>query len=192
VTFRKRVWPFFADDAESQTRMGAFSQTLALAGCTIGRNVRIEARWGTRDAERIHRDAVELAALAPDVTRAAVIRDARQISGGAQLDAIQAVAPLFGMELRPVDVRDSDEIERDLAAFARQPNGGLIVTAAALVQIHCDRITKLAARHRLPAVYLTASWTQASAWSRTGLIFSNSTDARPATSNRILKGEKPG
>jgi hypothetical protein len=68
VTFRKRVWPFFADDAESQTRMGAFSQTLALAGCTIGRNVRIEARWGTRDAERIHRDAVELAAR-PDGTR---------------------------------------------------------------------------------------------------------------------------
>jgi ABC-type uncharacterized transport system substrate-binding protein len=88
--------------------------------------------------------------IAPRVTRAAVIRDPSQVSGGGQLGA---VAPSFGVELRPLDVRDPDRVERDLAAFARQPNGGLIATAAALVQIHRDRITTLAARHRLPAVY---------------------------------------
>jgi putative tryptophan/tyrosine transport system substrate-binding protein len=61
------LMPFSADDAESQGRMGAFLQTLALSGWTIGRNVRIDTRWGARDAERIHRHALELAALAPDV-----------------------------------------------------------------------------------------------------------------------------
>jgi ABC-type uncharacterized transport system substrate-binding protein len=61
------LMPFSADDAESQTRMGAFLQTLALSGWAIGRNVRIDTRWGARDAERIHRHALELTALAPDV-----------------------------------------------------------------------------------------------------------------------------
>jgi putative tryptophan/tyrosine transport system substrate-binding protein len=61
------LMPFSADDAESQTRMGAFLQTLALSGWTIGRNLRIDTRWGAGDAERIHRHALELAAIAPDV-----------------------------------------------------------------------------------------------------------------------------
>jgi putative tryptophan/tyrosine transport system substrate-binding protein len=61
------LMPFSADDAESQARMGAFLQTLALSGWTIGRNVRIDTRWGARDPERIHHHALELAALAPDV-----------------------------------------------------------------------------------------------------------------------------
>ena len=59
--------PFSSDDAESQARMGAFLQTLALSGWTIGRNVQIDTRWGARDAERIQRYAAELVALAPDV-----------------------------------------------------------------------------------------------------------------------------
>ena len=46
--------------------------------------------------------------------------------------AIQAVAPSFGVEVSPVDVRDAGEIERAITAFARSPNGGLIVTASAL------------------------------------------------------------
>src|SRR5262249_2347910 len=59
--------PFSSDDAESQVRIGAFLQTLALSGWTIGRNVQIDTRWGARDAERIQRYAAELVALAPDV-----------------------------------------------------------------------------------------------------------------------------
>jgi putative ABC transport system substrate-binding protein len=89
----------------------------------------------------------------PQLTRAAVIRDPSQVSGGGQLGAIQAVAPSFGVELSPIDVRDPGEIERAVTAFARQPNGGLIVTAIALAQIHRKLIITLAARHRLPAVY---------------------------------------
>ena len=66
--------------------------------------------------------------IAPGVTRAAVLRDPAIPAGIGQLGAIQAAAPSFGVELRPVDVRDGGEIERALTAFARGSNGGLIVT----------------------------------------------------------------
>jgi ABC-type uncharacterized transport system substrate-binding protein len=66
--------------------------------------------------------------IAPRVTRVAVLRDSALGAGIGQLGAIQAVAPSFGVELRPVDVRDVPEIERAVAAFARASNGGLIVT----------------------------------------------------------------
>jgi len=59
--------PFSADDAESQVRMGAFLQTLALSGWSIGRNLRIDIRWAGINAGDIRRHVAELAALAPDV-----------------------------------------------------------------------------------------------------------------------------
>ena len=62
------------------------------------------------------------------MTRAAVLRDPAIAAGIGQLAAIQAVAPSLGVEVSPVDVRDAGEIERAVAAFARAPNGGLIVT----------------------------------------------------------------
>ena len=57
------------------------------------------------------------------------------------------------MELSPIDVRDGGEIERDVATFAREPNGGLIVTGSSSAAVHRELIIMLAARHRLPAVY---------------------------------------
>ena len=61
------ILPAAADDPESQARLAAFHQGLALLGWTIGRNVRIDTRWATTDAAEIRRHAAELAALAPDV-----------------------------------------------------------------------------------------------------------------------------
>ena len=66
------------------------------------------------------------------MTRVAVIRDPTITSGVGQLAAIQAVAPSFGVELSPVGVRDADEIERAITAFAHASNGGLIVTGGPL------------------------------------------------------------
>ena len=87
------------------------------------------------------------------MTRAAVLRDPASAAGIGQFAAIQAVAPSFGVELRPVGVRDAGEIERAVTAFARGPNGGLIVTSSTSAVVHRDLIIALAARHRLPAVY---------------------------------------
>ena len=91
--------------------------------------------------------------IAPSVTRVAVLRDPAVVSGIGQFGAIQAVAPSLGMELSPVDVRDASEIERGVTAFARRPNGGLIVTGTPLAFVHRDLIISLANQHRLPSVY---------------------------------------
>jgi putative tryptophan/tyrosine transport system substrate-binding protein len=212
-----------ADDAEGQGRLAAFLQGLQEAGWSVGRNVRVDLRWGAGDRELYRSYVAELVALAPDVilaagalavltlqrasrtipivfvnvidpvgagfidslsrpggnatgftifefsmggkwlellkqiapgiTRAALLRDPSLASGAGQFGAIQTVAPSFGVELRPVDVRDADEIERGITAFAGDANGGLIVTQHALAILHRKLIITLAARHRLPAIY---------------------------------------
>src|SRR6476620_11239987 len=91
--------------------------------------------------------------IAPNVTRAAVLRDAAIAAGTGQFGAIQSVAPSLGVELIPVNIRDAGEIERAVSAFARSSNGGLIVTAAPLALVHRGLIVTLAARHKLCAVY---------------------------------------
>jgi putative ABC transport system substrate-binding protein len=91
--------------------------------------------------------------IAPRLTRAAVLRDANVVSGIGQFAAIQSVAPSLGVTASPFNVRDAGEIERTIAAFARSPGGGLIVTGSALAVVHRDLIVTLAARHKLPAVY---------------------------------------
>jgi putative tryptophan/tyrosine transport system substrate-binding protein len=119
--------------------------------------------------------------VAPRVTRAAVLRDPAVASGIGQFAALQAVAPSLGMELGPVDVRDTGEIERAVTEFARSTNGGLIVTASALATRHRNLIVTLAARHRLPAVYASRFFVTAGASSPMGLIWSASIGRRPAT-----------
>jgi ABC-type uncharacterized transport system substrate-binding protein len=251
-----------ADDPEGQARIAAFHQGLQEWGWTIGRNVRIDIRWETGDADRIRRYAAELVALAPEVilasasaamtavqqtsrtvpivfvnivdpagagyvaslarpggnatgftpfeyglsgkwlellkqiapgvTRAAVLRDSTVGSGIGQYAIIQAVAPSLGVELRPIEVRDTSEIERAIVAFARVPNGGLIIVGTPSAPVQRDLIIALAARHRLPAVYPFAYFT------RNGGLISYGPDTvdpyRHAAGyvDHILKGEKPG
>jgi ABC-type uncharacterized transport system substrate-binding protein len=91
--------------------------------------------------------------IVPRLARAAVLRDSTNRAGIGEFAAIQSVAPSLGVELRPVDTRDAGEIERTLAAYARSPNGGLIVTPSASVSVYHDAIIAFAARYKLPAVY---------------------------------------
>jgi putative ABC transport system substrate-binding protein len=129
--------------------------------------------------------------IAPGVTRVAVLRDPTVPSGTGQLAAIQIVAPSFGVELRPVNVRDANEMERAVAAFAGSPSGGLIVTGSAVATTHRELIIALAAQHKLPAVYYERLFPIS------GGLISYGPDRidpyRRAASyvDRILKGEKP-
>jgi putative tryptophan/tyrosine transport system substrate-binding protein len=92
--------------------------------------------------------------IAPNLTRIAILRDPAIAAGIGQFAVIQAMAPTsFGVELSPIDVRDGGEIERAVAAFSRESNGGLIVTASSAMAVHRELIIMLAARHGLPAVY---------------------------------------
>jgi putative ABC transport system substrate-binding protein len=101
------------------------------------------------------------------------------------------VAPSFGVELSPVNMLDAGEIERAVAAFARSPNGGMILTGSALAVVHRDLIIALAARHKLPAIYFERNFVGA------GGLISYGPDSmdlhRRAAGyvDRILKGEKP-
>jgi ABC-type uncharacterized transport system substrate-binding protein len=250
-----------ADDPEGPLRVAAFAQGLQQLGWSVGRNVRIDYRWGAGDGDRIRSHAAELVALAPDVilatgsatlgpllqatravpivfvhvpdpvgagfvdslarpggnatgftlfeysisgkwlellkeiapgvTRAAVIRDPAIASGIGQWGAIQTAAPSVGVEVSPVNVRDAGEIERAVAAFARASNGGLIVTGSALAQVHRDLIVRLAARHKLPAVYFERFFVTSGGLVSYGPDIVDQFRRAAGYVDRILKGEKP-
>jgi hypothetical protein len=91
------------------------------------------------------------------VKQVAVFRDPDLALGAGQFGAIQSVAPSFGVEVRPVDVRDAPAIERAITGFASTPNGGLIVTGSAAAVVHRAVIVRLAAQHKLPGVYASAN-----------------------------------
>src|SRR5262249_8546381 len=120
------------------------------------------------------------------------LRDTTVGSGVGQYAIIQAMAPSFGVELRPIDLRNPGEIGRRVVAFAREPNSGLIIVGAPPGLVHRDLILTLPARHRLPAV------SPYPYFAHSGGLVSYGPDAvshfRLAAGyvDRILKGEKPG
>jgi ABC-type uncharacterized transport system substrate-binding protein len=129
--------------------------------------------------------------VAPGVTRAAVLRDAALTSGTGQFAVIQSVASSVGVEVNPVNVHDASEIERAIAAFARYPNGGLVVTSSALVVRHRELIVGLAARHRLPAVYYRRLFVDDGGLISYGYDLLDQFRRAATYVDRILKGEKP-
>jgi putative ABC transport system substrate-binding protein len=130
--------------------------------------------------------------IAPDVTRAAVLRDPTMGTGTSQLAAIQALAPTLRVEVNPVNARgEAGEIERAITAFARSPNGGLIATAGAGPSLHRDLIVTLAARHKLPAVYFERNFVAAGGLVSYGADQIDQYRRAAGYVDRILKGEKP-
>ena len=129
--------------------------------------------------------------IVPSVTRAAVLRDPEDTAGIGQFAVIQSVARSVGVEVSPINVRDTGELESIVADFARSPNGGLVVTASAPATIHRKLIISTAARHKLPAIYPRRLHVA------DGGLMSYGSDVvdmnRRAASyvDRILKGEKP-
>jgi putative ABC transport system substrate-binding protein len=130
--------------------------------------------------------------IAPRVTRAAVIRDPTEFSGVGMLAAIQTAAPSFRVDLSPIDARDAGEIERAIADFARQSNGGLIVTPSGAAARNRNLITTLAIRHRLPAVYAYRFFVTGGGLIAYGPDTNEPFRLAAGYVDRILKGEKPG
>jgi putative tryptophan/tyrosine transport system substrate-binding protein len=129
--------------------------------------------------------------IAPNVTRAAVLRDAAISSGVGQFAVIQSVARSVGVDVSAISLRDGAEIERSIAAFARAPNGGLILTAGALSSVHRDLIIALAARHKLPATFQERLYAAAGGLVSYGPNFLDQFRRAAGYVDRILKGEKP-
>jgi putative tryptophan/tyrosine transport system substrate-binding protein len=253
--------PGTADDSEYQAGNGAFLQALGELGWIVGRNVRIDYRWGAGDVDRYRATAANLVSLAPDVvlaegtatvsalqkttrsvpivfvdvvdpvggslvaslarpggnatgflnlefgfggkwlellkeiapkvSRVAVIRDPAIASQIGLFGGIQSVAPSLGVELRPIDVRDSGEMERAVVEFAGAPNGGLIVTPSAQSRRFRDLIFTLAARHRLPTVSSDRSGVVSGGLVSYGPDRIDMYRRAAGYVDRILKGEKP-
>jgi putative tryptophan/tyrosine transport system substrate-binding protein len=249
------------NDPEAHARKAAFVQTLQELGWSVDRNLRIEHRWGAGDAERLRKNAIELATLAPEVilaegsaslgplqrvtrnipivftivpdpvgagfvdslshpggnatgisqfeyglsgkwlellkeiapnvTRAAVLREAGLTAGVAQFAALQAVAPSLRVELVALNVRDPIEIERSVAAFARSSTDGMIVTSSPLAAVHRELIISLAARHKLPAVYAARYMVAAGGLMSYAADFVDQYRLAAGYVDRILKGERP-
>jgi putative tryptophan/tyrosine transport system substrate-binding protein len=129
--------------------------------------------------------------LAPGVTRVAVLRDPATTAGQGQIGAIQAIAPSFAVEVTPVNVRESGEIEHAIAAFVRTSRDGLIVTGSALTVFHRDRIVTLAARYKLPTVYFQRTFVTSGGLISYGADVVDQYRRAAGYVDRILKGEKP-
>lgn len=129
--------------------------------------------------------------IAPNVMRAAVLRDSTVPAGLGQLAAIQAAAPSLGMEVTPVDVQNADEIEREVTAFARSGDSGLVVTSSTKALVNRKLLVSLAARLKLPAVYAQREFVVGGGLISYSADFSAQFRAAAGYVDRILKGEKP-
>jgi putative ABC transport system substrate-binding protein len=239
----------------------ALLEGLQPLGWTLGRNVRIEVRWGEGDEAATRRYAAELVALnpdvlvagggavvevmlkvthtipivfvivpdpvgsgfvetvsqpganatgfmmfeynlcgkwlellkeiAPNVTHAAILRNAGTAAGIGQFAVIQAVAPLVGIEVSSIDLRGPAQIERAIATFAQKSNGGMILTASPTGAANFNLIIAAAARYKLPAVYVQKTLAAAGGLISYGPNFSDQFRRAADYVNRILKGAKP-
>jgi putative tryptophan/tyrosine transport system substrate-binding protein len=257
------LMPLVADDPLSQVAIAGFLQGLQELGWSVGRNIRIDYRWGAAGgSEKQRKYAAELIALAPDVilagtggivgalqeetrtvpivfaaaidpvgsgrvrslsrpgtnatgflsveysmggkllellkelapriTRTAVTRDPATPGGIGLYAAIQTASPSFKLELTPVDLRDSGEIERTLMVFAREPDGGLIVPASARAIFYREMLISLAARYRLPTVYPGRVFVEGGGLVSYGPSSVDTYRRAASYVDRILKGEMPG
>ena len=129
--------------------------------------------------------------IAPKVMRAAVLRDPANPAGIGQFGAVKGAALSFGVEISPIGVGSAEEIKRGITAFAREPNGGLIVLALPTTVINRNLIIRLAAQHRLPAVYNARYWIAEGGLVSYGPDVLDQYRRTAGYIDRILKGEKP-
>jgi putative ABC transport system substrate-binding protein len=129
--------------------------------------------------------------ITPRVARVGVVREVEGQVGIAQWAVIGAAASSLGIELTPINVHVDGETERAVAEFARSPNDGLIVVVSSTATIQRDLLIKLAARHRLPAVYPYRFFVDTGGLMSYGPNLIDGDRRSASYVDRILKGEKP-
>src|SRR6516165_7017127 len=129
--------------------------------------------------------------IAPNVTHAAILRNARTAVGIGQFAVIQAVAPLVGIEVSSIDLHEPTQIERAITTFAQRSNGGMIEVASATGAANFNLIVAAAARYKLPTVYIQRPFVAAGGLISYGPNFADQYRRAANYVDRILKGEKP-
>ena len=113
--------------------------------------------------------------------------------GTAQFGVIQALARTVGVaEVRPVDLQDPSEIERGIIEFAREPNGGLIITPNGLAILHRELIINLAAKYKLPAIYPFRYFPRSGGLVSYGIDQMEQARGGASYIDRVLRGANPG
>jgi ABC-type uncharacterized transport system substrate-binding protein len=129
--------------------------------------------------------------IAPNVLRAAILRDPGAIGAG-QYEALKSRAPSLNVEVNPIEIRGADEIERAVLKFSEQENSGLVITASAAATLNHQLIISLASRCRLPAVYPNRFHVAAGGLISYGPLFLDQYRQAADYVDRILKGAHPG
>ena len=129
--------------------------------------------------------------IAPHVTRAGLLRDPGNVAEIGLFGAVRTAAPAMGIDTTPLTLREAGEIERGVAAFAREPNGGLIVLGSAGSVVHREQIITLAAQHRLPTVCPDQLFVTTGGLISYGPNRLDQYRRAAGYVDRILKGEKP-
>jgi putative ABC transport system substrate-binding protein len=130
--------------------------------------------------------------IAPHVIRVACISDPSTPTWPGFFAEVEAAAPSLGLIVSAAPIRDAADIEATIDAFAREPNGGLIVLTSQAIVAHRDRIIALAIRHRLPAVYGFQYFVAAGGLASYGVDPIEFSRGAASYVDRILKGEVPG
>jgi putative ABC transport system substrate-binding protein len=107
------------------------------------------------------------------------------------LRAAESLTPSLGIKLVPSLVENAADIEPTIEAFARTPNGGLLLTPDTTTTVHRDLIIALAARYRLPAVYSFRAFVAAGGLMSYGVDFVDMNRQAASYVDRILRGDKP-
>jgi putative ABC transport system substrate-binding protein len=161
-----------------------FVDSLARPGGNVTGFMTVEYGFGGKWLEMLKQ-------IAPNVTRVAVLRDPTQGSATSLFAAIQAIAPLVGVEAIPINVREALEVERSVEAFAHSSNGGLIVTPSGNATVLRDLIIGLVARYKLPAVYGGRVFVSGGGLISYNADYIDQYQRAAGYVDRILKGEKP-
>jgi len=164
---------------------GGFVETLPRPGGNATGFMLYEYGIGTKWLELLKE-------IAPGVTRVALLQAPGLPSGPGHFGAMQGSAPSLGVEVRPIRVGDAGELDRAVTAFAHSSNGGLIVGAGTVgLGALRDGIIKLAARHRLPAIYSDLVFATEGGLLAYGPDRVDQYRRAAGYVDRILKGEKP-
>jgi putative ABC transport system substrate-binding protein len=131
--------------------------------------------------------------IAPRVNRVALLfNPATATFVDYYLKAFKAAAASFGLEAVIASVRDRSELESVISAYAREPNGGLVVMTDSFTSAHGGEITSLAARYRLPAIYPFRFFADLGGLLCYGNDLLDSFRRAADYADRILKGARPG
>ena len=129
--------------------------------------------------------------IAPQLTRVLVVMNPDNLGSRALLHTIDATASSLGIKATTAGIRNEAEIEPAISAFAREPNGGLIVLPDQVTVVHRDLIVSLAGRHGLPAVYSHRLFATAGGLLSYGTDLTELYRGAATYVDRILKGENP-